>query len=112
MRLNEEKAARLRAAAAAQAAKDWFAEQVAAGYEVPGAGFRLGLEQSDVTLLTGAFVLAREAAAMGLGVPPIIDADGVPRQLTVEELTAVMLGYGQYRASLSQEYAARVAAAA
>jgi hypothetical protein len=87
----------------------WFAEQVAAGYETTY-GWRLGLSEQDVTLLTGAFVLAKEAAALGLDVPPIIDAGGEPRSLTMEEMTAVMLGYGQHRAALSGEYAARKAA--
>lgn len=88
----------------------WFAEQAAAGYETPY-GWRLGLSEQDVTLLTGAFVLAKEASALGLDVPAVIDKDGVPRSLTIEELTAVMLGYGQHRAALSAEYAARKAAA-
>lgn len=87
----------------------WFAGQQAAGYTT-SYGWRLGLAESDVTLLTGAFVLAKEAAGMGLGIPPLVDADGVPRELTIEELTAVMLGYGQHRAALSAEYAARRAA--
>lgn len=87
----------------------WFAGQQADGYTT-SYGWRLGLAESDVTLLTGAFVLAKEAAAMGLGVPPLFDADGIPHELTIEELTAVMLGYGQHRAALSAEYAARKAA--
>jgi hypothetical protein len=87
----------------------WFAEQQAAGFTT-SYGWRLGLAESDVTLLTGAFVLAKEAAAMGLGVPPLVDADGIPHELTIEELTAVMLGYGQHRAALSAEYATRKAA--
>lgn len=90
----------------------WFAAQLAAGYVVPGRNFRLGLRQEDVTLLTGAFVLAKEAAGLGMDVPPIIDLDGAPHALSIEELTAVMLGYGQYRAALSGEYAARKAQAA
>jgi hypothetical protein len=90
----------------------WFDTQLAAGYTVPGRNFRLGLRQEDVTLLTGAFVLAKEAAVLGLNVPPIIDMDGIPRELGIEDLTAVMLGYGQYRATLSAEYAARKAAIA
>lgn len=87
----------------------WFAKQSAAGYETLY-GWRLGLSEQDVTLLTGAFVLAKEASALGLNVPAVIDQSGVPRSLTIEELTAVMLGYGQHRAALSAEYAARKAA--
>lgn len=88
----------------------WFADQLAAGYVVPGYNFRLGLQQEDVTLLTGAFVLAKEAAALTGTIPPIVDMDGVPQNLTLEEFTLVMLGYGQYRANLSAEYATRKAA--
>lgn len=91
-----------------QDVESWFASRLAEGYEVPGLGFRLGLKQEDVTLLTGAFVLAKEAAAIGVPVPPIIDAEGRPHTLTIEQLTAVMLGYGHHRASLSAEYASRL----
>ncbi len=111
MRLDPAKAAELDRRSAKAAAEAWFAEQLEAGYTVPVLGFRLGLRQEDVTLLTGAFVLAKEAAGLGLAVPAIIDADGVPRQLTLAELTTTMLGYGQRRAELSAQYAAMVAAA-
>jgi hypothetical protein len=88
--------------------ESWFADRLAEGYDVSEHGFRLGLKQEDVTLLTGAFVLAKEAAAIGMPVPPIIDAEGRPHTLTIEQLTAVMLGYGHHRASLSAEYASRL----
>lgn len=110
MRLNEEKAAKILRQKKAATVEEWFSEQLQAGYEVPSLGFRLGMAQEDVTLLTGAFVLAKEASALGLAVPPLIDADGVPHDLTIEQLTSVMLGYGQARAALSREYAARLAA--
>jgi hypothetical protein len=109
MFLNLQRTAEIDRRKGLEAVDAWFVEQLAAGYEVPGRGFRLGLEQADVTLLTGAFVLAKEAAVLGADIPPIIDNDGVPHSLTLEELTAVMLGYGQYRAALSAEYAARKA---
>jgi len=107
--LNESKKAEIDRQSALAAVDAWFAEQTAAGFTT-AAGWRLGLAESDVTLLTGAFVLAKEADSMGLPLPPIIDADGVPRSLTISEMTAVMLGYGQHRATLSAEYAARKAA--
>ncbi len=88
--------------------ESWFESKIGEGYEVPGLGFRLGLRQEDVTLLTGAFVLAKEAAAAGFDVPALIDSDGKPHSLTLEQLTTVMLGYGHYRASLSGEYASRL----
>jgi len=88
------------------AADNWFAEQVAEGFESTG-GIKLGLGESDVTLLTGNFVLAKEAAELELDIPPIIDSDGVAQQLTIEQLTGLMLEYGQRRAALSVEYASK-----
>lgn len=87
----------------------WFADQVAAGFSTEG-GWKLGLSESDVTLLTGQFVLAKEAATASLPLPPVIDTTGVAHQLTIEELTALMLAYGGHRAALSTEYASRKAA--
>ena len=88
----------------------WFAAELAKGFETAG-GWKLGLSQSDVTLLTGNYVLAKEAAALGMPIPPIVDMAGVPHPMEeIEELTAIMLAYGQYRAGLSQEYATRKAA--
>lgn len=90
----------------------WFAGEVAAGFQTAG-GWRLGLSESDVTLLTGHYVLAKEAASLGAPIPPVVDMDGVPRPMaSIEELTALMLAYGQHRAALSEEYATRKAAAA
>jgi hypothetical protein len=89
----------------------WFAAQIDAGFETADE-WKLGMTQADVTLLTGNFVLAKEAAAMGLPIPPVIDTDGVAHEMNaIEELTAIMLAYGQHRANLSTEYAARRAAA-
>lgn len=88
----------------------WFEELTNEGWLSP-AGFRLGLTTSDITLLTGNYVLAKEADALNLPIPPVIDMRGVPHEVeTIEELTALMLGYGQYRAQLSAEYAAKKAA--
>ena len=90
----------------------WFAEQVADGYPT-GDGWKLGLSESDVSLLTGTFVLAKEAAAASLTLPAVIDTDGVPHTFeSINDLTALMLNYGQHRATLSAEYAARKAALA
>lgn len=87
----------------------WFAGQVAEGFETED-GWKLGLAESDVTLLTGQFVLAKEAAAQDLPLPPVIDTDGVAHQLSLADLTELMLAYGGHRAALSTEYAARKAA--
>ena len=92
-------------------ADQWFAEELAAGFTTND-GWTLGLAPDDVTLLTGNYVLAKEAAALGGDIPPVIDTDGVPHPMeSIEELTALMLAYGQHRAALSAEYAARKAAA-
>lgn len=93
------------------AADQWFDEQVEAGFE-SSTGIKLGVSESDVTLLTGNYVLSKEAATQELPLSPVIDTDGVAHTLSIEELTALMLEYGQHRAQLSQEYAAKKAAAA
>lgn len=88
----------------------WFSNVVADGFTTPE-GWKLGLTEADVTLLTGQFVLAKEAASSGLGIPPVVDMAGVPHELeSLEELTELMLLYGQARAALSAEYATRKAA--
>lgn len=88
----------------------WFEQQILAGFDT-GEGFTLGLTETDVTLLTGNYVLAKEADAMEMPLAPIIDSTGVPHQLTMAKLTEVMLAYGAHRAALSQEYAEKKAAA-
>lgn len=70
-------------------------------------GFKLGLTTQDVSLLVGLFVLAKEGAVLGLEPPPIIDTDGNSHQLTMQELTMLMLQYGNARAELSKTYASR-----
>lgn len=72
-----------------------------------GQGFKLGLTTQDVSLLVGLFVLAKEGAVLGLEPPPIIDTDGNSHQLTMQELTMLMLQYGSARAELSKTYASR-----
>lgn len=68
-------------------------------------GWKLGLKNSDVTLLTGAFLLGKEAASMGLSQDAtIIDIDGISHSLLINDLTILMLQYGQYRTNLSTEY--------
>lgn len=95
---------------ALKATDAWFRQQLDAGFTTND-GWTLGLAPDDVTLLTGNYVLAKEAAALGGDIPPVIDTDGVPHPMeSIEELTALMLAYGQHRAALSAEYAARKAA--
>lgn len=88
----------------------WFEEQIAAGFTTPE-GWKLGMRQEDVALLTGNYVLAKEAAEIGAELPPIIDTDGVPHQLpSIQQMTQLMLSYGQARSAVSAEYAAKRAA--
>lgn len=94
----------------AEAIEAWFAEAIQEGFNASDS-IRLGLRPEDVTLLTGNFVLAREAAALGMDVPPLIDRNGTAHPMeSIEQLTGIMLAYGQYRAALSAEYASRKAA--
>lgn len=74
-------------------------------------GWKLGLTINDVTLLTGAFVLAKEASQLGLNNPvSIIDTEGLSHELSLQDLTMLMLQYGNARAQLSSRYASVKAA--
>lgn len=68
----------------------------------------LGLSASDVALLSGAFALAKEAAALGLPIPPIITKeDNQINFASIQEMTALLLQYGAARSLMSAEFAAR-----
>lgn len=72
-----------------------------AGWETPY-GWSLGLDISDVALLNGNFVLAKEAASLGIPGPVfVVDISGKSHELSFADLTALMLQYGQARAALS-----------
>lgn len=80
-------------------------KRVKTGWQTP-AGYSLGIDISDVTLLTGAFILSKEANAMGMNDPiNIVDTNGESHALSVQDLTVLMLQYGQARAILSNLYA-------
>ncbi len=88
---------------------EWFQTQIAAGCPV-SAGFTLGLADTDITLLTGNYILAQAAAGAGLTLPQIIDKDSVPHTVaTIDDFTRIMLEYGGYRAELSKTYAEKKA---
>jgi S-adenosylmethionine synthetase len=71
------------------------------------AGYKLGIDIQDITLLTGAFILAKEANNIGLTDPSyIVDTEGNSHALSLSEFTQLMLQYGQARATLSNSYAA------
>lgn len=80
-------------------------ERVKTGWQTP-AGYSLGIDISDVTLLTGAFTLSKEANAMGMtDLTSIIDTNGESHALSLQDLTVLMLQYGQARAIMSNSYA-------
>lgn len=71
-------------------------------------GWSLGVDISDVALLNGNFVLAKEAAGMGITDPVfVVDTTGEAHAFNLTDLTALMLQYGQARALLSSEDAAK-----
>ena len=71
------------------------------------AGYKLGIDIQDITLLTGAFTLAKEANNIGLtDLSYIVDTEGNSHGLSLPEFTQLMLQYGQARATLSNSYAA------
>jgi hypothetical protein len=71
-------------------------------------GWKLGLSTQDIALLNGNFTLAKEAASMGITDPVfIIDTDGESHEFNLQDLTMLMLQYGQARATLSSQDAAK-----
>ena len=78
------------------------------GYTTPE-GWALGIDTDDVSLLTGAFLLLKESSALGLGdTTTIIDMEGIPHVLSLAEMTNLMLQYGQFRSTKSQQYSAKL----
>lgn len=78
---------------------------IKSGWET-GSGYRLGIDISDVALLSGAFALAKEANSFGINDPiNIVDIQGQSHSMNLEEFTLLMLQYGQARAALSNSYA-------
>ena len=73
-----------------------------------GQGYHLGITPSDVALLVGVFSLAKEAAALGLELPHLISMANTPISFTtIEEMTLLLLQYGQARSNMASSFAAR-----
>jgi len=73
-----------------------------------GQGYHLGITPSDVALLVGVFSLAKEAAALGLELPQLISMANTPIGFaTIEEMTLLLLQYGQARSNMASSFAAR-----
>jgi hypothetical protein len=67
-------------------------------------GWKLGTDNQDVTLLTGAFILAKEANNMGLSTTgTVIDMDGKSHELSLQDMTILMIQYGQFRSQISSQ---------
>ncbi len=78
-----------------------------AGWETPY-GWSLGIDIADVALLNGNFVLAKEAAGMGITDPVfVVDKSGESHAFNLADLTGLMLQYGQARAVLSSQDSAK-----
>jgi len=73
-----------------------------------GQGYYLGITPSDVALLVGVFSLAKEAAALGLELPNLISMANTPISFaTIQEMTLLLLQYGQARSNMASSFAAR-----
>ena len=73
-----------------------------------GQGYYLGITPSDVALLVGVFSLAKEAAALGLELPHLISMANTPISFsTIQEMTTLLLQYGQARSNMASSFAAR-----
>ena len=73
-----------------------------------GQGYSLGITPSDVALLVGVFSLAKEAAALGLELPHLISMANTPISFsTIQEMTMLLLQYGQARSNMASSFAAR-----
>lgn len=82
----------------------WNAK-VTQGWQTPS-GYSLGIDISDVTLLNGAFTLAKEANNIGINdLATIVDKEGQSHSMNLQDLTLLMLQYGQARSILSNSYA-------
>lgn len=80
-------------------------EIVKTGWQSPN-GYNLGIDVSDVALLNGAFTLAKEASNIGINDPAtIVDINGQSHSMSLQDLTLLMLQYGQARSLLSNTYA-------
>ena len=73
-----------------------------------GKGYHLGITPSDVALIVGVFSLAKEAAALGLELPHLISmANTHIGFTTIQEMTLLLLQYGQARSNMASSFAAR-----
>jgi hypothetical protein len=89
-----------------QVENDWQ-ETVKQGWTTPY-GWSLGISSEDVSLLSANFLLAKEAASIGItDLIFVIDTEGESHEFNLQDLTMLMLQYGQARAILSSQDAAK-----
>ena len=71
-----------------------------------GRGYNLGISPSDVALIVGVYSLAKEAALLGLPLPSLISMNNTPINFSsIEEMTSLLLEYGQARSVLAKTFA-------
>jgi hypothetical protein len=88
--------------------EEWWAVVSKTGWET-SYGWSLGLSTEDVALLNGIFTLAKEASALGINEDVfIIDTEGNSHPFNLQDLTMLMLQYGQARSGFSQLYAQKM----
>jgi hypothetical protein len=69
----------------------------------------LGLTESDISLLMGAFLLAKESISLTPDKQVyFVDFDGISRNMSLDDFTTLMLHYGQARSILSATYANKI----
>lgn len=89
-----------------QIANQWALLELA-GWD-SGQGFSLGVTSSDVALIVGVFTLAKEASALGLPLPSIVSMSNTPISFSsISDMTELLLRYGEARANMTSEFAAR-----
>lgn len=73
-----------------------------------GQGFSIGISANDIALLSGAYALAKEASNLGLPLPRIITIDdSIITFNSLEEMTSLMLNYGNARSMLASSFATK-----
>lgn len=84
--------------------ENYWSKKIQDGWTTPS-GWKLGLKTEDVTLLTGAFLLLKESVNLGLSNSVnVVDTDNQSHTMDLTSMTQLMLGYGSYRANLSDNY--------
>lgn len=88
--------------------REWWDAVLQAGVMPDGQDYSLAAMPSDIGLLTGLYVLAQTAIGLGIKTNSdtfvILDATGTPHLLNFQELTFVLLSYGDKRATLATQY--------